>query len=245
MAMGRRNGCLTAIIVFLAVVIAAAVSIYIFLPGMFRPYDLGVKTSEQAYNSAINKLNFTKDTAPKTGVPKDYKIKYGKPHKVNIALSNEEVTSFINFNRPDYYALKNFQFRVNPDNTVESTGTLNTSYVFSKILKGKYNNDDASKIFPMIKILPNVNFYFKFAGGVKNNKISNLEVQKVGIMGISIPTNLVNSDNAISFIKENLDSYINSTNKESGSSYGLVQAANEKLQFKGTIPSSIEHIKVN
>ncbi len=246
MSLGKRHGCLTALIITLAAIIAIVGSLYFFLPGLLRPYDLGIKTTEQSYSIALQKLGLTKDTAPEKGDPKDYKIKYGKAHKVNKFLTSEEITSFINFNRPDYYAIKNFQIRINPDNSIETCAMLNTSYVFSEILSGKYDSSDAKAAMPMLVLIPqNVNVYLKVDTSVKNNKMGDMTLEKVGIMGITIPNDFVNSSEAISFIKENLNTYMSKTNKLSGSYYELIQAKNENLQFKGKVPSSIKHIKVN
>lgn len=78
-----------------------------FIPGLFRPHDLGIKTSEQGYASTLQKLNLTKDKAPEKGVAEDYKYVYGTPKAVDGAQSSKEITSFLNVNRPHYYALKN------------------------------------------------------------------------------------------------------------------------------------------
>ena len=43
---------------------------------------------------------------PSSGAPEDYKYTYGELKEIKTGLTSEELTSFLNYNRPKYYALK-------------------------------------------------------------------------------------------------------------------------------------------
>ncbi len=244
--MGRKSGCLIALLVFAGTIAAILVALYLLLPGLLRPYDLGSKTSVEAYNSALNKIHLKKDAAPDVGEAADYKIKYGKAKKGNVFLTVDEIASFMNHNRPDYYALKNFQIRINKDNTVETAGTLNTEYVFEKVLANKYNLQDAKKALPMLNlIMGDVNVYCKFKAKIANNSVKSLDLQNVGIMGIPVPNQLIDSNEAESFVMDNISSFLKRTCKETGANYKLMEVKNQKLHIIGDFPSSVKHIEVN
>lgn len=241
----KRPGCLIALLVFIGIISAVALSVYFLVPGFFKPHDLGIKTSEQAYASALQKLSLTKDKAPQKGVAEDYKYVYGAPKAVDTALSSEEITSFLNVNRPDYYALKNAQVKINPDNTIEAAAGLDVSYVFNNILQGRYNKDDAKKALPMLGLLPdNVNIYFKFGGEIKSNKVEQLSIHKASVMGIPIPESLVNSADAKKFVKDNIGGYIERTAARQTARYDSIKVDKGKLIFKGQVPSSLSRTPV-
>ena len=264
----KRFGCLTVFLVLFGMIIVAALAAYVLLPGLARPYDLGVKSSETAYDSAIQKLGIVKDKAPSAQAPTDkavsaqaalegassdaasldkaaesYKIIYGSPQQVQTELNSEEITSFLNENRPDNYALHHVQIRVNDDNTVDATGTIDTSYVFDEILKGKYTREDARQAVPALGLLPDkVNFSCNIEGAIKDNKTEAFDINSISVMGIPIPDTLVNSQQTDSFISSALDSYLGGIADKSGASYDLIQANGGRLLFEGRLPSSITHV---
>lgn len=241
----KRSGCLTSLLVLIGLLCAIALSAYFLLPGLFKPHDLGIKTSSKSYESSMKKLNFTKDKAPTTGEAEDYKYTYGKPQAVDTSLSSEELTSFFNTNRPDYYALKNVQIKINPDNTIEAAATLDVSYVFGNILDGKYSREDAQKALPMLGLLPNnINIYCKASGGIKDNKLNQLSIHNVSVMGIPIPESYVSSSDAKQFINTNIGGYLERVTAKSNTRFDLLQVNNGNLAIKGQIPSSISRIPV-
>lgn len=241
----KKHGCLTALFVVLGIIIAAAVAVYILVPGLLRPYDLAVKSSPEAYQSALAKLQMSKDIAPTEGEADDYVVVYGPYQSVSTALTSEEVTSFFNENRPDYFAVKNVQVRINEDGSIEASANIDVNYIFNKILNGQYTREDAQSALPMLGLLPNnVNFYFKVYGGVVDNQVQGLYIDEVSVMGITIPENLVSSQTAMSFVTTTLNGYIARTNAESGASYDLIQVNGGSLDFVGDIPSSVSRIPV-
>jgi hypothetical protein len=234
----KRHGCLTALIIGVVVVLLAAAALYFFVPGLLRPIDLGIRSSREGYLSAMSKLGVEKDESPKSGTAESFSITYGPPQDVSTGLNSEELTSFFNENRPPYYAVKNVQVRINGDGTIEAAGTLDTRYVFSQILAGQYTKQDAQKELPMLGLIPdNVNVYFKLSGSVEDNQVQGLDVDGVKVMGIAIPQSLIDDNSA--FIVDTLDSYISRECARVGASVEHLGVSDGKLDFIGSLPSTI------
>jgi hypothetical protein len=239
----KKRGCLTALIIFIIVLAVAGAGVYFLVPGLMKPYDLGIKSTKDAYTRAMEKLGITKDESPTKGAADDYKITYGAPHDVNAELTSEEVTAFLNENRPPYYAIKNVQVRVNDDGSIEAIGTLTTSYVFNNILGGQYTKKDAQSALPMLGLIPDtVNVYLKVSGSVMDNQAQDLDVQSVKVMGIPIPESLIRS--SMSFINETFDSYLGRECDRVGAHVDRVTIEKGKLNFKGTLPSSVNRAQL-
>ena len=235
----KRRG-LKGLIIAIVIIGALALGLSLLLPGLFSPKDLGVSSSEEAYQSLLVKLNYTKDTSPETGVAEDYLVVYGPPVAVNTSLTSEEITSFFNENRPDYYALKDVQVRINDDNTLDFSANLDTNYVFSEILGDSYSREDAKDALPMLGLLPQkVNIYCNAGGSVEDNQIRSFSLNDVSIMGIGIPDSLIQSEQASAFIVSTLDGYMQKYAAASGNSFDSLKMENGELQFSGQTPSSV------
>jgi hypothetical protein len=239
----KKRGCLTALIIAVILLGAAVAAVYFLLPGMLRPYDLGIKSTEEAYESTLHKLQLSKDDAPASGNADDYTIVYGGAQSIQTELDSEELTSFFNENRPDYYALQDVQIRINEDDTVEVSANIDTNYIFSEVLGGAYSRKDAEDALPMLGLLPDkINVYFDFTGGVRNNVISDLDIAKISVLGIPLPESLYDSASAQSFIENTLNAYIAEVRAEHGSSYDLLDFQDGALVFEGSNPSSVTHV---
>lgn len=242
----KKKGCLIGVLSFLGVVGVILVCIAILLPGFFGPKDLKIKTSKAAYESAISKMNYQKDTAPSTGAAEDYTYTYGELKKIKAALTSEELTSFFNYNRPDYYALKKVQVRINPDNTVEFSGSLDTDYFLNKVLGGKYSEQEIIKAFPLIKSLPDsVNVYTQFSGEIADNKTVDFAFDDVEVMGIGLPSSLYNTESAKMEISSLLDNFLTKTTEKTGGTYESIKVENGELVISGNLPTSLKREEVN
>jgi len=242
----KKKGCLIALLSFLGVIGIILVCVAIFLPGFFGPKDLGVKTSKAAYESAIAKMNYQKDTAPSSGVPEDYKYTYGEINEIKTGLTSEELTSFFNYNRPEYYALKKVQIRINPDNTVEFSGVIDTDYFLNKVLGGKYSEQEISKAFPLIKAIPgSVNVYAQFSGEIADNKAVSFAFSDIEVMGIGLPSSIYDTESAKTEISNLLDNFLTKTTEKTGGSYESVKVENGELTISGNLPSSLKREEVN
>lgn len=245
MAPKKKKGKGLVVLLVLVLIIGAGVlSLYLFLPGLLGPKSLGIKSSPEAYNSAMVKLGITKDEAPKTGSAESYQVIYGAPHPVNTALTSEEITSFINENRPDYYALKNVQVRINDDGTVEASGSIDTAYIFEKILGGEYTEEDLKSAVPMLGMLPgSVNLYAKGTGEINNNQIENVDIQNLTVMGISIPDSAL-TEAGTQIIVETLEGYMERENAKNNSDIEHMAIEDGKLVVEGQFPSSVQRLPI-
>lgn len=239
----KRSGCLTVFLVVVSLIIATVLGAYFLLPGLARPYDYGVKSSEASYESAVQKLGIAAEATSGIKAGPEYKTVYGDPKDVQAELSSEEVTSLLNKSSMNNNSLKNVQVRINKDNTIDTAGTVDTDYVFDKVLKGKYTREDAKKALPMLGILPDdVNFSCNIDFEVKDNKAQSVNINRISVMGISIPEALTGADKAGPFAEKMLDGYLQSIAETSGTSYDLIQINNGMLEFDGKFPSSISQV---
>jgi len=239
----KKRGGLIALLIIIIVLLAGFIAVTFLVPGMVRPVNLGVKSSLEDYQTAMDKVGLTRDETPTAGTIEDYQVVYSGSHAVDEALTSEELTSYVNENRPPYFAVKNVQIRINNDGTVEASGTLNTAYVFEHVLGGEYSMEDAQRALPMLGLIPdNVNLYVKLSGGVVNNHVRGLDIDSVSVMGITIPNDLIDSNE--DFIVDTVDGLIARVNAKSGSNIEQLDFDNGKLNVKGTLPSYTERIAV-
>lgn len=242
----KKKGCLIGMLSFLGAIGIILVCIAIFLPGFFGPKDLEIKTSKKAYESAISKMNYQKDAAPTTGVAEDYTYTYGELKKIKTGLTSEELTSFFNYNRPKYYALKKVQIRINPDDTVEFSGAIDMDYLLNKVLGGKYGEQDIVKAFPLIKVIPgSINVYAQFSGGITENKSVSFVFSDIVVMGIGLPSSLYNTESAKMEISNLLDNFLTKTIEKTKGTYESVKVENGELTISGNLPSSLKREEVN
>lgn len=241
----KGHGCLIAVIIFLVIVALAVAGVLILLPNLFAPKSLGVKSSREAYESAVTKLSFMKDNAPSSGSAEDYEYIYGEAKQVDIALSSEELTSFLNENRPDYYALKDVQVRVNDDDTVELSAKLNAKYLIDTALNGKYSEEEIQRSLPFLKLIPEtVNIYAHVAGGIADNKSAGIDIKEVEVMGLALPTELYDTSEAESEINSLVNDFLSETSEKTGGSIDSIRVEDGELKFSGKVPSSLERREV-
>lgn len=239
----RKARWLKSLVVTICIACVLAVSAYFFLPGLLRPYDLGIKTSAEAYESAVKKLKL--QVRPQDSAAADNKVERGSTQEVEAFLDSEELTSFLNENQAYNKAMKNVQVRINADDTVETSATLDTSYLFDEVLAGKYTREDISKALPMVGLLPDkINFSCRFSGGIKDNRAVDLSIDRASLMGIPIPEAVAGSTRAEEFFGEAINGYLAATALKSGADYELLQVNNGMLELKGKIPSSISKAPV-
>lgn len=235
----KKRGCLIALLIMLGVIGVAALCIAIFLPGFFKPKSLGVKASEAAYESAINKLYSKKDTTP---LAEDAANSEGdtdtnkEPVEVEASLTSEEVTSLINYNKEKYYAYKKVQIKVNPDDTVEFSGSVDTDYFLDEFLGGEYSKEEITESFPMIKAIPDsVNVYLKMSGEIEDNKTVDFALNDIEIQGINIPSSLYEELSAQEEIGSILDDFLTRKAEKTKDSYASVKPEDGELQIIGTL----------
>jgi hypothetical protein len=201
---------------------------------------LGIKTSKEAYESALSKLNYVKDTSPSGGTSDDYIYNYGEVQEISTSLTSEELTSFFNYNRPDYYALKKVQIKINPDDTVEVSAAINTDYFLDTVLGGKYSKEEITQAYPLIKVIPDtVNIYGVLSGEIVDNKSSNIELSDIEVMGVELPSSLYETSSAQSEISNVLDDFLEKTTEKTGGTCDSLKVQNGELMLDAKIPSSL------
>lgn len=239
----KKKKGLVKFITFLVIVGIIVVALGFIFPGLLWHKSLGVTYTSKDYDSVMEKLSYIKDVAP-TGDSKDeYTYVYGSPVDVNVEFTSEELTAFFNENRPDYYALKNVQIKINDNGTIEAVATANVDYFLDEFLSGQYSREEINNEIPALGILPNnVNLYINFSGSVINNSTS-ARVDNVSVQGISIPSYLVNSSEAIGVVTSGCNNLMSIYNSNTGSSFNKIAIENGKIKFEGKVPSSLERIE--
>ena len=234
----KKRGCLIALLIFLGVICILIACVAIFLPGFFGPKNLGIKTSKEAYDSALTKLNYQKDPSPSTGSADDYKYTYGEIKEVKTALTSEELTSFINYNRPEYYAVKDAQIKINNDGSVEFSGSIDTDYFMNKVLGDEYTEEDIAEKFPFIKVIPDsLNVYAQFSGEISDNKSEQFEFSNIELMGVSLPTDIYGTDSAKDSINSAVNDFLASTTEKTGGTYDSIKVENGELKIDANLPT--------
>lgn len=242
----KRHGCLTFLLGFLAAIVLLGMAVYVFVPGLLRPYDYGVKSSQTAYESALAKLNYTKDESPTTGTAQSFNNIYGLPGPVDTSLTSEELTSFVSWNRPPYYALSNVQVRINPDDTIDVAARVDVDYVFEHVLDSKYSKEEAIEKVPLLRFIPGkVNLAINIGGKVAQNNFEGLTLNKVSLNGIPLPPSLTASSDAINFVETTLSEFLKKSNVKTGADYELIQVVNGSLAIAGKFPSSLTRVPMN
>jgi len=234
------------ILLVIIIVIVLILGYLGFIPGLStifgsdKPRDLGIKYVKADYVSAAQKNKVSINVIDSASSP-EASLKWTGANQVNSSWTSEEVTATINANSADwaYFPMKDVQFKVNNDGSVEASGILS----FDK-LKGyaeatkvsQYNIDSVSKILDEFKIPREpVPFYIKGNLEIKNNNVD-VEVPKLEIGRLPIPQSLYEPAKSSfeSFAKEQLDGggygsfYIKSLNFDNG-----------KLNFDGTLPAAV------
>lgn len=228
--------------IFLIVASFVVIGFGFLFPGLLWTKSLGVTYTKQDYNSMMTKLAYVKDAVPAGGSQNQYNYLYGKTTHVEVDFTSAEITSFFNENRPDYYAIKNVQVRVNEDGTIEATGSANVDYFLNEVLGGNYSKDQIKERVPMLGMLPSkVNLYLNFSGSVTNNQ-SSVTINNVAVQGITIPANYIQSSEAVRVVTDGLNKIMQKYNTSAGSNFARIAVENGKVVFKGDVPSSLERV---
>jgi hypothetical protein len=244
----KRHGCLISFLVVLGVLLLGAAAVFFLMPGFFRPVNLGVPTSQKAYASALDKLGYTKDEAPKSGQQEDYIYTFGALKSVDVRMTNEEMSSFFNYNRPPYFPVSNVQVKVGSgtgaDTPIEVSATIDRDYAIYNLLDGQLSLGQIQEGLESIgitKILPRkFNLYVKAGGEIKDNKVVSFDLYDASVMGVKIPDSDLKSADANRFLIEIINKLISDHNARTGSAFESVRVENGQIQMKGQIPSSLD-----
>ena len=222
------------------VIIAVLVLGYLgFVPGVSnifgsnKPRDLGVTYTAADYASAHARNGTTHTVLPAGSVPN---IIFSGSHAVNTVYTQAEINALINNRQWSNYPLKNCQLKINPDNTIEFSGTLIIDRL--KGYETSLNLGDMSAILDFLKYLPgDPAFYAKGTVEIENGQIVNTDITEFKLGNITL-TNQV---------QDNLQSLTSNVYSEiaayPGFSITTLKFSNGDMQFKGTLPDSARTIQ--
>ena len=222
------------------VIIAVLVLGYLgFVPGVSnifgsnKPRDLGVTYTAADYASAHARNGTTHTVLPAGSAPN---IIFSGSHAVNTVYTQAEINALINNRQWSNYPLKNCQLKINPDNTIEFSGTLIIDRL--KGYETSLNLGDMSAILDFLKYLPgDPAFYAKGTVEIENGQIVNTDITEFKLGNITL-TNQV---------QDNLQSLTSNVYSEiaayPGFSITTLKFSNGDVQFKGTLPDSARTIQ--
>lgn len=219
--MGKKG---TAFIIILLVTVFISIGVLLNISRIFGAVDLGIVSSEKAYNTALTKF--------KSSIQK-------LDGYTDIVLTNEELSSVIKYNWPENKVARDIQIKINENGIIEASGYINKNYI-SQYLIGE-NNGSIKKLLPMFDILPEyTEVYIKFKGEVKNNQVNLIDIQKVEVAGIQIPENLYENVNARNQLADGINKFLDKISEKTGASFDLVKAKSGKLIIQGLLPEIVK-----
>lgn len=233
----KRHRILKFIIGFLIFIAIGLFALNIAFPGLITTRDLGVKYTTADYESATKKLATIKDIL--VNLQNIEGAEYGQTKDINISLTSAEITAFVNTNNPISYAANNFQVMINKNNEIEATGSVNVQFFLTEMLDNKVSKEQILEEMPVLSAIPaNVNLYIKFNGEIISNK-SSMQIKEVSVQGIPVPTEYVNTQDAVSTLTSGIDSFLSKNNVVTGSSIDSLKLNEDKVSLIGKFPSTV------
>ena len=214
-----------------------------FVPGISdvfgsnKPKDLGVTWTIADYNSAHAKNGTTHTILTDGQTPQD-SIRFSGQHPVNTTYTQAEFNALINYRQWEYYPLKDCQFKINPDKTVEFTGIIITSRVRGYMEALGTGENNLETVTNYLKYIPgNAAFDVKGRFEIINGQIVNTDLTTFKIGNL----NLTNQ------MQDNLPAIVNGAysqmNAYPGFKVNTLTFNNGQVQFNGTLPDSARTVK--
>jgi hypothetical protein len=202
------------------------------------PKNLGVGYTKADLNSVNTKLGITYNSLQSSNIPtQSLKIEGSKP--LNTQVTQSELTALLNQPSKQWknYPVKNVQFKINNDGTVEVTGKILASrvndYAKATNMPTKYTDLVADKI----NLVPvNPSFDYKGTYEIQNGKVvGDLTELKVGQLAVPKDWTDSNKDFITGFVEDRINS--------AGMKVDNAKFVDGKLDIQGTIPESISFEK--
>ncbi len=235
----KKHGCLVAILIVILLVGVTAIGLYFCLPGLRKPNDLGIKASQEAYDSAIRKLTAKVENNQVEVIVDTVEEEYSSSYtatEVSAALTSEEVTSLLTINRPEDYPLQETQVRLSEDDTMEVSTAMDVSFLLEDILDNEITKEEIAQTIPVLKDLPEeVNVYIKLDASVEMNEVKKLNIVKLSVMGVTIPDNMIASEDAGEFLIDSINGYLMNKEGDTGERYDVLQVEDGNLLIEGAI----------
>ena len=198
------------------------------------PKNLGVRYTKADLDSVNTKLGITYNSLPSSNIPTEsLKIQGSKP--LDAQITESELTALLNQPSSQWknYPVKNVQFKINDDGTIEVTGNILVKrvndYSAATNLPSKYTDLVADKI----NLVPvNPSFDYKGTYTIENGKLQG-EMTELKVGQLAVPKDW--TDNNKDFIQGFVDDRLNSA----GMTVQSATFTNGKLDIKGSIPQTI------
>lgn len=226
------------VIIFL-IVILIGISAYLgYIPGIStilgadKSKDLGIKYTQQDFNSGRKKSGVVYETLPADTPPQNSLVFKGNK-QINTTFSNEEMTALINNRRGKYMAITHCQVKFNADGTGEIAGIIERNKIASFLTVMTFPQTAVNYAEKTLRMLPpSIPFYVKGKAAMMNNRFTSFTVDSLEVSRLPIPMNLVHKyQSDVASIFENFI-----TTKVTG--FYAKRAGFEKgiLYFEGTLP---------
>jgi len=208
------------------------------LAGVFgadQPEDLGVVTSQAAFDQYASKAQATYESLPQ---PVDGKTAvFSDPQPMTVSFTQEEVSSALANTSWPYMLIANPQVRINPDGSVEASGVVRLDRLegfLAQVGGPGYTRADAEKGLEWLGLLPtNPIVYAKGTGSVTNNQ-AKVDVDTITVGRLPIPFEKLGGDAVLTSIANHIISSVDGLNVEQA------DFANSQLNFTGTAPTKIQ-----
>jgi hypothetical protein len=198
------------------------------------PKSLGVRYTEADVKSVNSKLGINYAALPSSDIPtSSLKIEGKKP--LDTQITQSELTALLNQPSEQWknYPVKDVQFKINDDGTVEMTGKIIVKrfndYAKATNMPSKYTSlvEDKMDLVPV-----NPSFDYKGTYEIKNGKLEG-EVTELKVGQLTVPKEW--TDNNKNFITEFVEDRLDSA----GMTVESAKFTDGKLDIKGSVPESI------
>lgn len=217
------------------------------LTGTNRPVDLGIQYSTADFKSAQKKTmiavsNFdnSEGISQGIGVAPGIHLVISGANSIQVTLTQEELTAFINLLPWTVSPLMNAQVRLNNDGTVEFSGNVDSNYV-SDLIKMVYPSGDYEQLNPILKLadyLHNPAVYVKASISSINMEDGPAHGQ-LTLKVLALKVNRMDLTEDVSTMNE-ITTTVAEGNNEQGIAYSLssLSVSDKQVQFYGTIPAN-------
>ena len=227
------------LIIFVIIIAIIVLILGIIFPGLLWKKDLGIKYTDEDYASMQNKI----DTINAINIANKQKTEEklaseeinASKQKIEEEFTSKEITAYLNKKNTASLGLKDIQVKINSDNTISIAGTTNIDSLLKDVLNDKYSKKQLEEKIPALSYAPqNINVELNFEGSVKDNK-SNIEVNKIAVQGIELPSSIIDYNDVKSAIVKEIDKSIEKYSNSSGAKVGSISVENNKILLKEEI----------
>lgn len=198
------------------------------LMGTDKPRDLGMKFTQENYDSGIAKSGMKLDTLP---TDSEVSVKYEGTHEVKNNFSDDEINAHLIKTSLSEFPFSQVQLRINDDNSCEVSGIVKLTQMENYLSIFGVSTGDFEKALEKVNIpLADVPFYAKGMGTARDNSLS-LDFSNIEVGRFPVPSNIVNE------YEDNLSQLGNTIMKSiDGFSVKEARFENNSIYFDGTLP---------